>query len=92
VFATEAEEGYPDNLVWSPDSAYLISGRSSGSGANAIQMWDATTGQRLRTFEGHTRPVNGLSWSPNGSISRHQVHKLLEYGYGMSSAGSFFAQ
>ncbi len=32
----------------------------------AIELWDVTTGHRLRSFAGHTDRVNSVSLSPNG--------------------------
>ncbi len=33
---------------------------------NAIILWDVNTGREIRRFEGHTRPINSVKFSPDG--------------------------
>jgi WD40 repeat protein len=33
-----------------------------------VQLWDATTRAWKQTFEGHTRPVNAVAFSPDGKV------------------------
>jgi WD40 repeat protein len=48
---------------FSPDGKYLVSGESwTGS----ITLWEVETGIEERTFAGHKRGVNYVSFSPNG--------------------------
>ena len=39
----------------------------SGSGDNTAKLWDADTGQFLRTFAGHSGTVRSVAFSPDGS-------------------------
>jgi WD40 repeat protein len=32
-----------------------------------VQVWDATTGDTLFTYRGHSLEVNAVAWSPDGS-------------------------
>ncbi len=54
--------GYPQSLVFSPDSAILV----SGLGRGAIQLWDVTTGDRIVALDGHTQSVETLTFSSDG--------------------------
>ena len=48
--------------------------QQSGGPDDTMKLWDATTGALLRTFDGHSGPVNSVAFSPDGarvfSISR----------------------
>ena len=39
---------------------------ASGSWSGGVTIWDAETGERLRTLSGHYHPVSALSFSPDG--------------------------
>ncbi len=52
----------PKLLVFSPDSAILVSGHRHGT----IQLWDAKTGDRIAALDGHTQEVETLKFSPDG--------------------------
>ncbi|HCF85695.1 MAG TPA: hypothetical protein DEV72_10885, partial [Ktedonobacter sp.] len=51
---------------------------ASGSDDTTIQVWQATTAKQSVTYEGHTRWVRTLDWSPTGeyiaSASDSKVH------------------
>ena len=49
-------------VAWSPDGETL----ASGSNDTNIILWDAESGKRLQTLEGHTRGVESVAWSPDG--------------------------
>ena len=53
---------YPESLVFSPDSAILVSGLVGG----AIQLWEVTTGDRIAVLDGHTQQVETLGFSSDG--------------------------
>ena len=54
--------GYPELLVFSPDSAILVNGLGPGT----IQLWDVTTGDRIAVLDGHTQKVETLAFSSDG--------------------------
>lgn len=59
-------------LSWSPDSTRIASasGGASVSGGPAgdktVQVWNASTGQSIFTYRGHSGGVTDVAWSPKG--------------------------
>jgi WD40 repeat protein/CHAT domain-containing protein/tetratricopeptide (TPR) repeat protein len=54
--------GWPGAIAYSSDATRILT-----SFGNTITLWDAKTGQALRSFEhGHTGRVSALTFSPNG--------------------------
>jgi len=51
-----------NGVAWSPDGKTL----AAASTDNTIRLWDAATGQPLRTLLGHSNSVNRVAWSPDG--------------------------
>ncbi len=49
--------------VVSPDGKHLLSGSWDGT----LKLWNADSGKEVHTFKGHTRPVNSVCFSPDGS-------------------------
>ena len=49
-------------LAWSPDGQQLV----TGSNDYTLILWDAATGEALRTFEGHMGWVKAVAISPDG--------------------------
>jgi WD40 repeat protein/serine/threonine protein kinase len=49
-------------VAFSPDRRYLLTGQLEG----AVQLWDATTGQPVRTLVTHEREVRAIVFSPRG--------------------------
>ena len=50
------------SAVFSPDGRRIL----SGSADQSVRLWDADTGQPIRTLEGHTGPVNSVAFSRDG--------------------------
>ena len=55
-------------VAWSPDSKYIASSYLDlyDSAHPVVQVWDATTGNTLLTYRGHSDLVQALTWSPDG--------------------------
>ncbi|KAF8878796.1 WD40-repeat-containing domain protein [Gymnopilus junonius] len=83
----ECQEGlYVTSLDFSRDGAFLGIGIHDG----VVELWDAETGQKLRSMTGHQGQVASLSWNEHiltsgcidGSIWCHDVrigrHKVME--------------
>lgn len=60
---------------FSPATSGLL---ATGSGDCTARIWDANTGTPKFTLKGHTGPVIGVSWSPDGEL-------LATCSMGMSS-------
>jgi WD40 repeat protein/tetratricopeptide (TPR) repeat protein len=60
-------------VAFSHDGTLLATGSSYGG---TVKVWDARTGQELRTLRGHTGPVTSLAFSPDGQ-------RLLSGGLGL---------
>ena len=56
----EVDDNSAWNLVFSPDSKTLVSGRMT------IQLWDVETGKQMSRLDGHTRKVDALTFAPDG--------------------------
>ena len=57
--------GHTDRIIkvaWSPDGKKV----ASASNDKSVRIWDAVTGECLRTLEGHSQEVGTVAWSPNG--------------------------
>jgi WD40 repeat protein len=50
-------------LAFSPDGGRLL---AAGGRDGAVRLWEAATGQEVRTFRGHTAPVSGLTFAVDG--------------------------
>ncbi|MEP3480194.1 MAG: serine/threonine-protein kinase [Fuerstiella sp.] len=57
-------------MAWSPDgNAVATAGED-----RLIQVWNATTGDPIRTLEGHTGPIWALDWSHDGQTILTGAH------------------
>ncbi len=64
------------SVVFSPDGNYIISGdwyhglydTSGGAWSGEIRVWDAETGEHLKTLTGHTGGVSSVAFSPDGKV------------------------
>jgi WD40 repeat protein len=59
----------PNALAFSPDDRYALVGSGdyfTGALAKSLVLWDLASGQPLHRFEGHTRLVRSLAFSPDG--------------------------
>jgi WD40 repeat protein/energy-coupling factor transporter ATP-binding protein EcfA2 len=59
-------QGLAVNAKFSPDGNWVVSGGYLSP--NPPTVWDASTGQKLFTLEGHAGPVNGVDFSPDGTL------------------------
>jgi len=80
--------GFMYLAVLSPDGKYVAT-CSLETGEQAIQLWDAQTGQLLRTLRGHTSNVCWVAFSPDGerlvSGSDDQTVKLWDVATGLET-------
>ena len=52
-----------NSVAYSTDGTKIISGSSD----HTIKIWDANTGECLKTLEGHSSYVNSVAYSPDGT-------------------------
>jgi WD40 repeat protein len=55
---------FVSSIMFSSDGKQILSGSSNYT--HNIKLWDAETGEEIRTYFGHKRPVNSVVFSPNG--------------------------
>ena len=51
------------SVAFSPDGNTIVGGEE---GTNAVYLWDAHTGQCLKTLMGHTGTIRDVAFSPDG--------------------------
>ena len=67
-------EDVVSSVVFSPDGNLIVSGDwydwdgylSSGTWSGEIRVWNAHTGEHLKTLKGHTGGVSSVTFSPDG--------------------------
>ncbi len=69
-------------VIYSPDGQYLLSGNWGG----VISLWDASTGQKIKNFTGHSGRINSLAFSSDGrrilSAGRDNLVKIWDTASG----------
>ncbi len=73
LLISQGHAGGVPAVAWSPDST-LIASASAGpsvsggpAGNNTVQVWNATTGQSIYAYHGHSSGITDVAWSPSGS-------------------------
>lgn len=64
-------DGYPGVITVSPDGqtiAAVMDGTFTATEDNTVYLIDGLTGEVIRTFTGHTDPVNFMDFSPDGTL------------------------
>lgn len=77
------------SLSWSPDGQRIASGGGYlpmlvmnypiASRDFGIHVWEATSGQRLLVYQGHTALVHALAWAPGGGSSHAHASPHADY-------------
>ena len=57
--------------AFSADGKRLVSG---GYFDNTVRVWDAATGQELRSYEGHTDAMTGVAFFPDAGYPYLQIY------------------
>jgi serine/threonine protein kinase/WD40 repeat protein len=65
LFAVQATPERVTALAFSPDGRFIVSGAAYTD--SALHIWDAATGTRVGSLEGHRSWVSDLTFSPDGS-------------------------
>lgn len=79
-FVDPQDEAYA--VAFAPDGRSVV----SSSKDKVLKLWDVTSGEKLRTFSGHTDWVTGVAFSPDGqkimSCSDDKTVRLWEVATG----------
>jgi WD40 repeat protein len=57
-------------IALASDSQMLAIGSGEGlkSSQGRVELWDAASGERTQTLDGHSDPVTSLAFSPDGKV------------------------
>jgi WD40 repeat protein len=55
---------YETSVVFSPDGRLL----ATGGGDKSVRLWDVSTAEEIRRFEGHADHVSHVDFSPDGTV------------------------
>jgi eukaryotic-like serine/threonine-protein kinase len=55
------------DMAWSPDETRVVTTHSVGFTSSQVRIWDAATGQLVRSLAGHRAQVHALAWSKDSS-------------------------
>lgn len=50
------------DVDWRADGQQLVTAGNN----NTVKIWNAITGEQVRTLKGHSQPILDVAWSPNG--------------------------
>jgi WD40 repeat protein len=73
ILTIKIRQGWVYAVMYSPDSSKLATG---GNEDNAVNIWDAETGELLNTVK-HDRIVESLAWTSDGKKLISGSHKLI---------------
>ncbi len=65
-FIYDIHTSWVGSIAWAPDGSRI----ASGGGDGTVRVWDAYTGETLRTYRGHQGPLSevwSIIWSPNSN-------------------------
>ena len=66
------------SVAFSPDGTRLV----SGSDDKTVKHWDVSSGQLIRTLEGHSDRVKSVAFSPDGSRVLSGGNRTATSGFG----------
>jgi len=67
-----------NSLAFSPDGRFALSAEAEGTSSFPLRLWDISSGQCSRLFDGHERAAVCVAFSPDGKLA-------LSGGYGNTS-------
>ena len=84
LYVESNQFGELNNIVYSPDGQYLITGGQDGT----ARLWDVRTGQQVRRLDAQTAGVYSVAFSPDGqSLAFISIRPTRQTIYVMSLAG-----
>jgi WD40 repeat protein len=54
-------------LDWSPDGKYIVPSGEDEMRKSILRVWDTHIGELIHLYRGHSRSVNAVAWSPDGT-------------------------
>ena len=68
-----------DKPRWVGSIAFNTTGERVVSGGGSVRLWNAKTGEHLRTFTGHTSRIESVAFSPDGKTLASADHEGSVY-------------
>lgn len=81
---TVPDPGYNTNVAISNDGKLALTGASWGD--FNVRLWDLDTGENIKTFEGHSSPINGLAINATGTRGISASGTMWSYKIGKNIA------